>query len=173
MIFERKYIACFIIAFACLVILTIVGIMYGYNVDYKIANQTYTEISNRFISVSVISIFINNSYIALMALIPIYGVLSTFIIAFNTGYTIGCIAQVANVPLAHVFSVYFLDLIFIIEYFAYSLAVAESMYLCYLAVKEGKREFIDRLHYGTWKLAILIVLILFIGAVIEWFTITS
>jgi len=173
MIFERKYIVCFVTAFSCLVVLTIIGMLYGYNVDYAIANQTCTELSNMFVDISIASIFINNSYIALIGLIPVYGVLSTFIIAFNTGYSVGCIGQVANVPLTHVFSVYFFDLIFVIEYFAYSLAVGESIYLTYIVLKEGKREFIDRLRYETWKLAILIVILLLIGAVIEWFIIIS
>jgi hypothetical protein len=171
--FERKYIICFIVAFALLVISTILGTLVGYSTSYVSANQTVSEVHARFETVSIASIFINNFTIAVISFIPVYGVLFVLLVSFNTGYTLGCIGLVAGKSMPYVFSVYFLDVIFVVEYVSYSLALAESMYLVYLAIKEGKSEFIDRLRYNTWKLVLLVALLLFVGAVLEWLIIAS
>ena len=173
MIFKREYIVCLVFSFIFLVVTTIIGIIYGYSVEHSIANQTYNELSETFHETSIFSIFLNNCYIALVAFIPVYGVIFISFVSFNTGFYVGCIGQVANTPISTSFSVYFMNIVFLIEYLAYSLSLAESINLTYLAMKYGKNEFIERLRYDTWRIILLVVFLLFIGAVIEWFTITS
>lgn len=173
MIFERKYLLCFVFAFTLLVITTVIGIIYGFSVEYSIANQTYNEISVRLEDASILSIFFNNCYIALVAFIPVYGVLSIIITSLYTGYAVGCIGQIANISICQAFSIYFLNIVFLVEYCAYSLGFAESIYLVYLALKHGKEEFVERLRYDTWQVILLTVFLLLVGAVIEWFIITS
>jgi len=171
--FTRKYLAFFVFSFMFLAVITAIGIIYGYSVEYSVANQTTQELLKTTEHLSILSIFFNNCYIALVAFIPIYGVISMTIVSFNTGYACGCIGQIAKISLSQAFSFYYLNIIFLIEYVAYSLAFSESLYLVYVALKHGSREFIERLRYDTWRIILLVVFLLFIGAVIEWFIITS
>ncbi len=107
-------------------------------------------------------IFLNNFEICLLMFVPIVGVVLGLGILFNTGIALGAIAYVQGYPVALGLLSLVLTPVFWLEFTAYSIAIAESIWLT--------RRLMQRRWMELKNTAILIGIcgvILIIGAIVE------
>jgi uncharacterized membrane protein SpoIIM required for sporulation len=107
-------------------------------------------------------IFQNNFIICLIMFIPVAGPVLGFVILFNTGVSLGAIASVQGYPAALGLLSLVITPVFWLEFTAYSIAMAESIWLF--------RRLIQRRWLELKNMAILIGIcaaLLVIGAVVE------
>jgi hypothetical protein len=133
------------------------------------ANQTQTQINNIRQTVTPLSIFVNNFLVSILGIVPIGGVIFFARVWINTGQTIGQLAYYYHVPpLLYVIGVYIP--VGTIENMAYSVILAESLFLTYAL---AKGTFFERLKNQTWKSLILYLVLLAIAATVESTLITG
>ena len=107
-------------------------------------------------------IFLNNFSICLLMFIPIIGAVLGLAILFNTGIALGAISSVQGYPVAIGLLSLVLTPVFWLEFTAYSIAIAESIWLT--------RRLMQRRWLEPKNAAILIALcagILIVGAIVE------
>jgi uncharacterized membrane protein SpoIIM required for sporulation len=107
-------------------------------------------------------IFLNNFSICLLMFIPIIGAVLGLAILFNTGIALGAIASVQGYPVAIGLLSLVITPVFWLEFTAYSVAIAESIWLT--------RRLMQRRWFEPKNAAILIALcagILIVGAIVE------
>ena len=128
-----------------------------------------TQINNIRQTVTPLSIFVNNFLVSILAIVPIGGLIFFGRVWINTGQTIGQLAYSYHVsPLIYVIGVYIP--VGTIENMAYSVIIAESLFLTYAL---AKGTFFERLKYQTWKSLILYIVLLAIAATVEATLITG
>ena len=129
----------------------------------KIANQTHQQINTIRQSITPQSIFLNNLVASIPAIIPIAGLIIFGRVWFNTGQTIGQLSySYRESPLIYVIGVYVP--VGIIESMAYSVIIAENLFLTFAL---AKGTFMERLKNQTWKSLILYIVLLAIAATAE------
>lgn len=107
-------------------------------------------------------IFLNNFEICLLMFIPIIGAVLGFAILFNTGIALGAIAYVQGYPVGLGLLSLVITPVFWLEFTAYSVAIAESIWLT--------RRLMQRRWLEARNTAILIAIcagILIVGAIVE------
>ena len=107
-------------------------------------------------------IFFNNFEICLLMFIPIIGVALGFAILFNTGIALGAIASTQGYPIGLGLLSLVITPVFWLEFTAYSIAIAESIWLT--------RRLMQHRWLEVKNTAILIAAcagILIVGAVVE------
>jgi hypothetical protein len=107
-------------------------------------------------------IFLNNFEICLVMFIPIIGVVLGFAILFNTGIALGAIAYVQGYPVGLGLLSLVITPVFWLEFTAYSIAIAESIWLT--------RRLMQHRWLEVKNTAILIAIcagILIVGAIVE------
>jgi len=154
-------IAVFLVAFAVTAIGTLTP------VDPEQANQISDELNQ---TVSTLNargaltqyIFGNNFLISLLMFIPIIGPLLGLFIMYNTGTVIGAIATAEGFPPLLALALVFIP-IGLIEFAAYSTAMAESVWLFWRLInRKGLRE----IRVTSVFISICAVLLL-VGAIVE------
>lgn len=129
----------------------------------KVANQTQTQVNNIRQTVSPQSIFLNNFFVSISAILPVAGLILFGRVWFNTGQTIGQLAYSYGMsPISYVIGVYIP--VGTIESMAYSVIIAESLFLTY-ALSKG--TILERLKHETWKSLLLYIALLAVAAIIE------
>lgn len=109
-------------------------------------------------------IFFNNLLASMLMMIPAAGMALAAFIVYNTGMVIGAYSIVSNTPIAVALLIPFLTVYGIIEMLAYGFAVSQSFFLVSSAVKKNFRHELRILPLSI----IAVVVLLFVGAVIEW-----
>lgn len=128
-----------------------------------IANQTRQQIEATRQTITVQYIFFNNLIVSIPLIIPVFGFLWFGRILINTGVTIGSLAFSYHVtPLTCMIGAYIP--IGIIEAFAYSLLIAESLMIIRMVLKKRLRY---RFRHKTWKSLLLYAGLLALGAIME------
>lgn len=108
-------------------------------------------------------IFGNNFMICLVMFIPIVGPIFGFYALFNTGTAIGAVATTQGFPAIFVFLAELILPIFWLEFTAYSIAIAESIWFVRrLLQRTGKREI-----KNLGILVTICAVVLLISAIIE------
>jgi len=134
---------------------------------YSQVNSTILE--NRDIASLTGAIFVNNFSISLLMFIPIVGPLLGFSILFTTGTALGAISMVQGYPIWISLLALMITPIFWLEFVAYSLGMAESIWLF-------RRLTQRRWHELKWTAISIgiVAAMLAIGAVVEaWLIIAS
>lgn len=108
-------------------------------------------------------IFGNNFMICLIMFIPIFGPIFGLYVLYNTGAVIGAIAIAGNFPPLLGFLVLLLTPVAWLEFFAYSIAIAESVWLVRRILQRRVRH---ELVNASILISICAVLLL-LGAIIE------
>ena len=118
---------------------------------------------------STMYIFTNNFKICLLMFIPIAGPLVGSYILYNTGLVIGAESRVMNIPSLIVFVALFLLPHAWLEFMAYSMAFAASVWLTWQVIKrQAKRELLQ-----TCKYIAICALLLFVAGFIEAYLIAA
>ena len=163
--FSKQFIICLIISMSLILIMLFIGVNQGYNVTPEEANATLSEIEKLRAEVTPLTIFLNNSEIALVAIIPLIGILWMLFVQFNTGFALGSLAKALGWNQYLYASAILTSPVGLFEYAVYILVMAESLVLVYSALQKNFKE---RLTKHTWKTILLTVGLLFIGAIIEY-----
>lgn len=165
---RRKRIYSTIAIFVFAVIITIIGSLVP--VDAQEANQindalnqTVTTLGDE--GVLTQFVFGNNFIICVLMFIPILGPLFGFYALFNTGIAISAIATAEGYPLSLVLLSLVLTPVFWLEFVAYSIAIAESIWL-FRRILQGRSRGWRELKTAGFLVSICAVLLL-LGAVVE------
>jgi hypothetical protein len=135
----------------------------------SVANQTQQQIETARQTVSPLSIFINNFLVSILCIVPVGGIIFFGKVWINTGQTIGQLAYAYPIsPFYYIIGIYVP--VGIIENMAYSVILAESLFLTYALAKGTLTE---RLKHDTWKSLILYLALLAIAAIVEAVLITG
>ena len=129
----------------------------------KVANQTQQHVNTIRRSITPQTIFLNNFLVSIPAIVPIAGLILFGRVWINTGQAIGQLSySYGELPLVYVIGVYLP--VGIIESLAYSVIIAENLFLTFAL---AKGTVIERLKNQTWKSLIIYVALLAIAAVVE------
>jgi uncharacterized membrane protein SpoIIM required for sporulation len=162
---KRKRIYSIMFIFILAFILTVVGsyIPLSHNDAQAISDTLNSTLNTHKANNSLTEyIFLNNFEICLLMFIPIIGAVLGLAILFNTGIALGAIATVQGYPVAIGLLSLVLTPVFWLEFTAYSIAIAESIWLT--------RRLIQKRWLEPRNAAILIALcagILIVGAIVE------
>ena len=126
-------------------------------------NQTVTSLGEE--GVLTQFIFGNNLFICLLMFAPVIGPLFGFYALFNTGVVVGAIATAEGYPLALVFLSLVLTPVFWLEFIAYSIAIAESVWLFRRILQGWSRGWRELKTAGFLVSVCAVVLLL--GAILE------
>jgi uncharacterized membrane protein SpoIIM required for sporulation len=129
-------------------------------------NQTLNQ--NRASNTLVQYIFLNNFEICLLMFIPVVGAALGMFILFDTGVALGAIAMTQGYPAFIALFSEFLTPVFWLEFAAYSIAMAESIWLFRRLMQKRWRE----LKWTGIFIAICAVLLI-VGAIVETWIITA
>jgi len=110
-------------------------------------------------------IFGNNLIICLIMFVPVIGPVLGFYALFNTGIVVGAIAAAEGYPLALVFFSLFLTPVFWLEFIAYSIAIAESVWLFRRLLQGWPRGWRELKAAGF--LVSVCAVVLLVGAIVE------
>lgn len=169
--FNREFVLFIVFAFSLNIIMTSIGANEGLVANAETVNQTITEIERLRQTVSAFDIFLNNFMIALLSAVPVVGLVFYVFVCYNTGFVYGNIGQYNGLSLTQTLSLAFSNEIAIIEYFAYAILVAESLYIIYLAVR--KENVKERIKEHSWKSLLISCSLLLFGAFLEYFLIKT
>jgi hypothetical protein len=168
---KRKRIYFIILIFVLAFILTVIGsfIPLSHQDSLTISNDLNETINTQKANGSLTEyIFINNFSICLLMFVPIIGAILGLAILFNTGVALGAITSIQGYPVY----IGLLNLVFTpvfwLEFTAYSIAIAESIWLT--------RRLIQRRWLELKNTAILVGMcaaILIVGAIVEVWLITT
>jgi len=129
----------------------------------SIANQTQQQVNTIRQTVTPQSIFLHNLVASIPAIVPIGGLVVFGRVWINSAQTIGQLSfSYGMSPLIYVIGVYVP--VGTIESLAYSVIIAENLFLTYALAKGTLTE---RLKHQTWKSIILYVVLLAIAATVE------
>lgn len=127
---KRIYLIIFILVLAIIVTFATSFIPIGKSDAESISNDLNATVNAHKSNGTLVPyIFLNNFEICLLMFVPIIGPILGFIILGNTGYALGAIAQVRGYPVPLVLISELLTPIFWLEFLAYSIAIAESIWL--------------------------------------------
>jgi len=165
---RRKRIYSMIAIFVFAVIITVIGSLVP--VDTQEASQISDELDQKVTSLGeegVLTQFIfgNNFIICLLMFIPVLGPLFGFYALFNTGMVVSAIATAEGYPLSLVFLSLFLTPVFWLEFIAYSIAIAESVWL-FRRILQGWSRGWRELKTAGFLVSICAVVLL-VSAVVE------
>jgi uncharacterized membrane protein SpoIIM required for sporulation len=125
-------------------------------------NQTTTTLSAQ--GALTQFIFGNNLFICLVMFIPLVGPVVGLYIMFNTGTVVGAIATSGGYPPALAFIALVITPVFWLEFAAYSIAMAESIWLFRRSMQ---RRFLSELRRNTTLFIAIATVILAVSAFIE------
>jgi len=162
--FTKTYLLVILLVFLMLAALTFAIAYETYlTTTPKAAGQAQKQVNSIRQNATPESIFLNNFLVSIPAIIPIGGPIIFGRVWFNTGQTIGQLAYSYNIPpTVYVIGVYVP--VGTIESMAYSVIIAESLFLTY-ALSKG--TILERFRNQTWKSLILYVALLAIAAIVE------
>jgi len=161
---SRSFIRAFIIAVIVIFSVLLLASFLGFNSSPETADQIATEVENLAATTTWTDIFLNNFGLTLVTFVPFFGIFFALYVQFNTGYILGALAQAYNIGNVQATLSILASPIGLLEYSAYTLALAESINIVFLAYK---KELKKRLFNHTWKTLIIVALLLLIGAVVE------
>jgi hypothetical protein len=161
----RKRIYSVIFVFVLSIVITFAGTLMPLSADeanllYDSVNQTLVE-NNDFASLSV-AIFLNNFRICLIMFIPLVGVAFGVLSLFTTGVALGAISVVQEMSVGFAFLSLMVNPIFWLEFVAYSLGMAGSIWLFRRLTQKRWRE----LKWTAIFIGITTIL-LAVGAIVE------
>ena len=162
---KRKRIYSIIFIFVLAFILTVIGsyIPLSHNDAQTITDTLNSTITTHKANNSLTEfIFLNNFEICLIMFIPIIGAVLGLAILFNTGIALGAIASIQGYPVALGLLSLVITPVFWLEFTAYSIAIAESIWLT--------RRLLQHRWLEVKNTAILIAIcagILIVGAIVE------
>jgi len=162
--FTKTYLLVVLLVFVGLAVITYAVAYQAYSTTTPtVANQTQQNVNHIRQNITPQSIFLNNFLVSIAAIVPVAGLIVFGRVWINTGQTIGQLSYSYGVaPWSYVIGVYVP--VGTIESLAYSVIIAESLFLTY-ALKKG--AFLERLKNQTWKSLLLYVALLAIAAIIE------
>jgi uncharacterized membrane protein SpoIIM required for sporulation len=168
---KRKRIYTIMLIFIIAFILTVIGSYIPLNhQDAQTISKNLNETLNTHkANGSLIEyIFINNFSICLLMFVPIIGAVLGFAILFDTGVALGAIAYVQGYPIAVGLLSLVITPVFWLEFTAYSIAMAESIWL---ARRLMQRRWLE--IKNTVILVGICAAILIVGAIVEVWLITT
>jgi uncharacterized membrane protein SpoIIM required for sporulation len=165
---RRKRIYSMIAVFVFAMIITVIGSLVP--MDAQEANQISDNLNQTVTTLGdegVLTQFIfgNNFIICLLMFIPVLGALFGFYALFNTGIAVSAIATAEGYPLTLVFLSLLLTPVFWLEFAAYSIAIAESVWL-FRRILQGRSRGWRELKIAGFLVSICAVVLL-VGAVVE------
>ena len=113
---------------------------------------------------TAIDFFSNNVRVTLISFIPVIGSVWMSFVQYNTGYVFGILAKAYEVNFVLVTVLTIVSPTGLLEYSAYILAVGESFIIVYATLK---KNFKKRLSKHTWKTLLTVIVLLFIGGIVE------
>ena len=122
------------------------------------------EIEKEIENFTALDIFFNNVQITLISFVPVIGSIWMLFVQYNAGYVFGILAKAYGINL---FSITVLTIVSptgLLEYGAYILALSESFIIVYSTLK---KKFKKRLSKQTWKTLLTVIVLLFIGGIVE------
>jgi len=166
--FSKSFILALLISATIIFSTLLLASFQGFNTSPETADQIAAEVEDLRATTTWMDIFLNNFMLTVVTFTPIFGILFAVYVQFNTGYTLGALAQAYNVNNVQATLILLATPVGILEYSAYILALAESIIIAYSVYK---KELKKRLVNHTWKTIAIVVLLLLIGAVFEAFII--
>ncbi len=166
---KRKRIYLIILVFVIAFVLTVVGSYVPLNhQDAQTISDNLNSTLNAHKANNSLTeyIFLNNFEICLLMFVPIIGAVLGLTILFNTGIALGAIASIQGYPAYIGLLSLVITPVFWLEFTAYSIAIAESIWLT--------RRLLQRRWLELKNTAILIGIcaaILIVGAIVEVFLI--
>ena len=158
---RRKRIITIIIAFIISIIITTAGTLTLFKEQEanEINNELNQEVSSLKENGLLLQfIFGNNFMITLILFVPFIGPLIGVYVFYNTGAVIAAIATAEHLPSTLLFFALFLTPIAWLEYFAYSTAIAESVWLARRILQHrGKHELVNASKFISICAVILLV----------------
>jgi uncharacterized membrane protein SpoIIM required for sporulation len=160
----KTYLLVVLLVFLVLAVMTIASAEQAYlTTTPTVASQTQQHVNAVRHNITPQSIFLNNFFVSIPVIIPVAGLILFGRVWINTGQALGQLAYSYGVsPLLYVINVYVP--VGIIESLAYSVIIAESLFLTFALAKGTLKE---RLKNQTWKSLILYVVLLAIAATVE------
>ena len=167
---RRKRIYSILLIFTLALIVTVIGSYIPLSAQdastlSNTLNQTLNE--NRANNTLTEYIFLNNFEICLLMFIPIAGAVLGLFILFNTGVALGAIAATQGYPAYIGLLSLVITPVFWLEFAAYSLAMAESIWLFRRLTQKRWRE----LKYTAMSIGVCAALLI-IGSIVEVWIIT-
>lgn len=162
----RKRILAIIVVFVISVALTIAGTLTP--IDEEEANAINDDLNQTVNSLKeqgalLQYIFGNNFMLTLIMFVPFFGPLFGGYVFYNTGTVIAAVAIAEHFPPTLTFLALFLTPIAWLEFLAYSIAIAESVWLIRrILQRRGKHELVN-----ASKFLLICAIILFAAAIIE------
>jgi len=168
---KRKRIYSIIIIFVLAFIVTVIGsaIPLSHQDATSISNSLNSTLNTHKSNGSLTEyIFLNNFSICLVMFIPLIGPIIGFIILGNTGVALGAIASVQGYPVWIELISLLLTPVFWLEFTAYSIAIAEGIWLTRRLTQRRWREL-----KNTAILIGICAVILIVSAIVEVWLITA
>lgn len=163
-----------LVFFLLSIVITVAGVLTPLSLEDSKAmddelKQIQDDLKGMNVWQSTVYIFTNNFKICLLMFIPIAGPFIGSYILYNTGLVIGAESRVMNMPGLIVFVALFLLPHAWLEFAAYSMAFAASVWLTWQVIKrQAKRELLQ-----TCKYIAICALLLFVAGFIEAYLIAS
>jgi len=163
-----------LIFFLLSIVITVAGVLTPLTLeDSKAISDELKQVQDNLKGMNVwqstVYIFANNFRICLLIFVPIAGPLIGSYILYNTGLVIGAESRVMNMPGLIVFVALFLLPHAWLEFAAYSMAFAASVWLTWKVIRrQAKRELLQ-----TCKYIAICALLLFAAGFIEAYLIAS
>lgn len=175
---RRKRIYSIIAVFVIALIVTVIGSVIPLSSQdaYTLSNQVNQTLNqNRANNTLTQYIFLNNFEIALLMFVPVVGAALGMFILFDTGLALGAIAATQGFPVWLGLASLVITPIFWLEFAAYSIAMAESIWLFRRLTKLTRKNWREILWRELKWTGIFIGIcagLLAIGAVVEVWLIT-
>jgi uncharacterized membrane protein SpoIIM required for sporulation len=161
--FSREFVVCLVLSAVLVYACLFVGVWQGQLAPPETVKQTVEDVEKLREQASFTFIFLNNYGHALVAVIPLFGAVQHSFVQFKTGYAIGALAANGKVSGFALAAALLAMPHGMLEYAAYTFAVAESLALTYAAVR---RKFRERLRQA-WKTIVLVGVLLAAAAALE------
>jgi len=161
--FSREFVVCLVLSAVLVYACLFVGVWQGQLAPPEKVKQTVQNVEKLREQASFTFIFLSNYKYALIAVIPLFGAVQHGFVQFKTGYIIGALAANGKTSGFALAATLLAMPHGMLEYAAYTFAVAESLALTYAA---AKRRFRERLRQA-WKTIVLVGVLLAAAAALE------
>lgn len=162
--FSRSYVYCIILSAILIFSILIIGGSIGEQVTIDQAQQIIMELERDFGNWTALDIFSSNLGITFISFIPVIGSGWMLLVQYNTGYMFGIIAKAYEINFISLTVLTIVGPTGLLEYSAYILTLSESFIIVYSALK---RDLKKRLSKQTWKTLLIVIVLLFIGGIVE------
>jgi len=162
--FSRPFIYCIILSAVLIFSVLIVGGISGEQITVNEAQQIQMEFEAEFRKWTALDFFFSNMLNTLISFVPVIGSVWMLYAQYNTGYIFGNLAKAYEVNFFLVTALTLASPTGLLEYSAYTLALSESFIIVYFTLKKNLGK---RLLKQTWKTLLIVIVLLFVGGIVE------